>query len=63
MTEHQSVTHIKKIDGKWRIMDASGSGILTAGNKSGNKPADGGGHDTYAAALAQLRGIEFSKHG
>ncbi len=63
MAEHGNTTHIKKIDGRWRVMDASGTGILKAGNKKGNAASDGGGHATYAEALAQLRGIERSKHG
>ena len=59
----QGGTHIKHIDGKWRIMNADGSAILHAGNKPGNAPADGGGFDTYEEALKQFRAIEFSKHG
>ncbi len=50
--------NVKKVGGKYRIFKA-GSGKV-AKNKGGTA-MDGGGHDTPAAAHAQIKAVEMSE--
>ena len=47
-------TTVKKIGKKWRVVE-KGNGRLA--RNQANTPSDGGGHNTRAEALAQVRAI------
>jgi hypothetical protein len=50
---------VKKEGKKFRVVEADGSGTL---NNAAGSAVDGGGHDTYSAALKQAQAINISQH-